>query len=76
MVHAELLEGAVGPDQERQDVEPFRAIVPDQAGLRTGRGPDRFRDVGIIPGLLIDQHEAVRGEARPAARAGGDGSER
>ena len=70
VVHAELLEGPVRADQERQDVEALRAVVPDQAGLRARRGPDRFRAVPVLPRFTVDQRLAVGRQA--GERSAGD----
>jgi hypothetical protein len=71
VVHAELLEGPVRADQERQHVEPLRAVVPDEVGMRTRRHPDRFRDRRILPGFVIDQNFAVRRQAPPEPEQAG-----
>src|SRR2546428_8261705 len=80
-VVAQRLDGAVGGDEQRKDVEALGPVVADQAGSFAGGGDDGAPDLGGAPGAAVHERLAVRAErgaggqeGRPAARRGHPGA--
>lgn len=55
--------GAIGRNEQRQDIEPLGSLILGKPRILAGRPADQRESLGAPPGVTVDQRLAVRPES-------------